>query len=164
MSTDVNLADIHAGLTLGGAADFGLDEIANALTSGVNATVGLGLDRIGVTVGGTIDVGLGDVNADLGLDNIRLKELPVVRLEASIKELPVIRTDSKVDLGLDNVRIAELPTIRFELSFRPIRVHLPLNYQFCLEVFGKRWFKFSVCGEGMAITEDYKPHATERCG
>lgn len=162
MSTDVNLSNIDVDLTLGGTVDFGLDAIASVLSTGVNVDAGLG--AIGVTVGGTLDAGLGGISADLGLDDIRLKELPVVRVQAAVTELPLIRTDSKLDLGLDNIRIQELPTIRFELSLRPIRVHLPLSYQFCIEIFGKRLFKFSVCGEGMAITEDYKPHATERCG
>lgn len=163
MSADINLDNINVDLDLSGAADLGLDAIAGALTSGVNATVGLGLDNISVQVQGGVDVGLGNVRADLGLDDIRLKELPTVRVEASVKELPVIRTDSQVDLGLDNIRIQELPPFRFDFAFRPIRIHLPLNYSFCIELFGFRLFKFSVCGEGMVVTEDFQPHETERC-
>lgn len=163
MSADINLDNINVDLELSGSADFGLDAIASALTSGVKADVGL--DSIGVSaqVQGGVDVGLGNVNADVGLDDIRIRELAPVRVEASIKELPLLRTDSKVDLGLDDIRIRELPPIQFELSFRPIRVHLPLNYSFCIELFGIRLFKFSLCGEGMAVAEDHRPHATERC-
>jgi hypothetical protein len=150
MSARVNLGDINVDLDLSGDLDFGLDELANRLGLGVKADVGLA--NIGVN--GALDV---------GLDDIRLKELPVIRAEASIKEIPVIRTNSKVDLGLDNIRIQELPPIRFELSFKPLRVHFPLNYSFCLELLGIRLFKFSVCGEGMVVTEDYQPRATERC-
>lgn len=150
MSAEVNLTDVNVEFALSGGADFGVDALANALTTGIKADVGLA--NIGITANGAVDVGLGDVHADIGLGDIRLKELPT------------IRTDSKVDLGLDDIRIAELPPIRLEFSMRPIRIHLPVNYSFCLEVFGIRLFKFAVCGEGMAVTEDYKPHATERCG
>jgi hypothetical protein len=138
MSADINLDNVNVDLDLSGGADFGLDAIAGALTSGVNASVALGLDNVKADV-------------DVGLDDIR------------IKELPLIRSDSKLDLGLDNIRIQELPPFRFDFSMRPIRIHLPLNYSFCVEIFGIRLFKFSVCGEGMVVTEDYHAHATERC-
>jgi hypothetical protein len=164
MSADINLDNINVDLDLSGGADFGLDEIANALTTGIKADVGLANVGVGVTVAGALDVGLSNIDADVGLDDIRIKELPTIDVQASIKELPVIRTDSKVDLGLDDIRIQQLPPIQFELSFRPIRVHLPLNYSFCIELFGIRLLRFSVCGEGMAVAEDYHPHATERCG
>ena len=154
--SDVDLGNIDVGLDadFSGGVDIGLDAVANALTTGIRATA---------TVAGGLDIGLANVNADLGLDDIRLRELATIKLEAAIKELPLIRTDSKVDLGLDDIRIRELPELKLELGFRPIRVHLPLNYSFCVELFGFRLFKFSVCGEGMAIAEDYKAHATEVC-
>jgi hypothetical protein len=147
--------------------------------------VDIDLSHIGITLGGGLAVdpiridplsvgvtALPQINAAVtGLPIIKLeasvKELPVLKLEASVKELPLIRTDSKldakIDAGLDNIRITELPPIHFELGFRPIRVHLPLNYHFCFELFGKPIFKFSVCGEGMLIGEDYQAHETEQC-
>jgi hypothetical protein len=138
--------------------DVGLDELANALKEGVKATVTL--DKV------TVDAGLTDIRLK-ELATVRVeasvKELVPVRLEAAVKELPLIRTDSKVDLGLDDIRITQLPPIQLELAVRPIRVHLPLNYSFCFELFGIRLFKLSICGEGMAVTEDYHPHASERC-
>ena len=164
MSADINLDNINVDLDLSGSADLGLDAIAQALTEGVNASVDVGLDDIDAKLQGSVDLGLDDVRADVGLDDIRIKELPAVRVEASVKELPVIRTDSKVDLGLDDIRIQELPPFRFDFALRPIRVHLPLNYSFCVELFGIRLFKFSVCGEGMVVTEDYHPRDAERCG
>ena len=152
----------------GTSVELGIDEaatsIANALTSGV--TVKAGLDNI------TINAGLDSIAINAGLDNIAIKELKasleakitqLVPIDLKLTELPKIVTDSKVDLGLDNIRIAELPPIQLELGVRPVRVHLPLNYTFCLELFGVRLFKFSICGEGMVVSEDYKPHATERC-
>ena len=144
---------INAGAGTG--VDIGLDDVALALKA-LNATVG-------ATVGGTVGLNLGRTEVDAGLDNIRLTELAPVRLEAAIKEIAPIRTDSKVDLGLDDIRLTELPPIQLELGMRPFRLHLPLNYSFCLELFGVRLLKFSICGEGMAIGEDYHPHATERC-
>lgn len=146
-SVDIGLDDINA--TVQGGVDIGLDTIANALTQGVKADVGLG--KIGIAVGGGLDVGLGHVKADLGLNDIR------------IKEVAPIHADAKIDLGLDNIRIRELPPIKVELSLKPIRVHLPVNFSFCFELFGIRLFKFSICGESMTVAEDYQPHATERC-
>lgn len=158
MSADINLDNINVDLDLSGSADFGLDAIALALTQGINASVAVNAGLDNIVANAKVDAGLDKVkivaDADIGLDDVR------------IKELPIIRTDSKIeaDLGLDDIRIRELPTIRFELSMRPIRIHLPLKYSFCLELFGVKLFKFSVCGEGMAITEDNQPRETERCG
>jgi hypothetical protein len=143
----------------GTSVELGIDEaatsIANALTTGV-----------------TVKAGLDNITVHAGLDNIAIKELKasleakitqLVPIDLKITELPKIVTDSTLDLGLDNIRIAELPPVQLELAVRPVRVHLPLNYTFCLELFGMRLFKFSICGEGMVISEDYKAHATERC-
>lgn len=144
MSASIDLSNIGARLTLGGLLDLGLGAIAQVLRDGVRA-----------------DVGLSNVNANIGLSDIRLRELPTIRAEVSVKELPLIRSDSKVDLGLDDIRIQQLPPI--ELALRPTRVHLPLSYSFGIELFGFRLFKLSVCGEGMVITENYQPRETERC-
>jgi hypothetical protein len=144
---DLNLDDVR--LALSGSVDFGVAAIAQVLRDGVKATVGIGLDNFGAAV----DVGLDDVKAavDVGLDDIR------------IRELPLIRSDSKLDLGLDNIRIQELPPINLELAIRPTRVHLPLNYSFTFEIFGIRLFRLSLCGEGMVVSEDYHAHDSERC-
>ena len=150
---DVNLAGGGTSVELG--IDEAATSIANALTTGV-----------------TVKAGLDNITVHAGLDNIAIKELKasleakitqLVPIDLKITELPKIVTESTLDLGLDNIRIAELPPLQLELAVRPVRVHLPLNYTFCLELFGVRLFKFSICGEGMVISEDYKPHATERC-
>lgn len=155
MSANLNLNNINARFTFGGLLDLGLDAIAQVLRDGVKADVGLSNIKA--------DVGLGAIHADasIGLNDIRLRELPIVRAEVSIKELPLIRSDSKLDLGLDDIRIRELPPI--ELALRPTRVHLPLSYSFGIELFGFRLFKLSLCGEGMVITENYVPREAERC-
>src|SRR5262245_1666258 len=144
MSANINLSNI--GLTLGGLLDLGLDAIAQALRDGVRADVGLGAIH---------------ADADIGLNDIRVRELPTVRAEVSVLHLPLIRSDSNVALGLDNIRIQQLPPI--EIALRPTRVHLPLSYSFGIELFGFRLFKLSLCGEGMVITENYQPRETERC-
>jgi hypothetical protein len=160
MSANLNLDHVH--VTLQGGVDLDLDQIADALKTGVNANVGA---TVGLTA--NIDAGLGNVRAhiDAGLNDIRITTLAPVQV--GITQLPVINTvsqlNAKIDAGLDNIRITELPPIKLEFSFKPIRIHLPLNYHFSIELFGIHFFKFSICGEGMAITEDYAPHETERC-
>lgn len=92
---------------------------------------------------------------DLGLDDIRIKEFPATPL----------KTDSKMDLGLDDIRIKELPRIDLntQVSVKPTRVHLPMNYKLSLGVMGVELFAVNLCGEGMAIIEDYQQHETEGC-
>ena len=97
--------------------------------------------------------------ADLDLDNVRIKEIPVIRLETSIKEIPKVT----MDLGLDNVRIRELPKIDADIGIKPTRVHMPMHTQVCLSIFGINLLKLSLCGENMMITEPYVPRHTERC-
>ena len=160
MSADLNLDNIKAEFGVHGSVDLDLASVATVLSSGVKADVGLG--NVGLHVQGVVDAGLGNVNlkVDASLDDLRIKELAPVRADVSIKEVPLVRTESKVDLGLDNIRIRELPPLKIELSLRPLRVHLPLNYTFCLEFLGFRLVEFSLCGEGMVVTEDYRPCAS----
>jgi hypothetical protein len=148
MSVEIPLDNIRVALGLAGNVDFDLDQIASALTSGVKA-----------------DVTLGTVNANIkaGLDDIRIKEIDKIEVEAKTDSKLEAKTDSKVDAGLDNIRITELPPIQLELSMRPIRIHLPLNYSFCFEFLGKKLFKLSFHGEGMVVTEDYTARPTEGC-
>lgn len=164
--------NIRATLTLaGGNSDIGVDLTGTDIA--VGATLG---GTVGANLGGTVGANLsGGVAVDVGLDDVRIKELPKIETDSSIsvKELPKIETDStisvkelpkiEVDLGLDNIRIAEFPPLQLELGFRPFRLHLPVNFKFCLEVLGVTLFKFSVCGEGMAIGEDNQPRQAEQC-
>ncbi len=93
----------------------------------------------------------------MGLDDVRIKELPIIKLQAAIT------SDSKVNLGLDNLRIKELPKIELEFGMKPTRVHLPTHYQMCFSLLGMEMFKLALCGETMMITEPYVPHKTEEC-
>ena len=98
-------------------------------------------------------------SADFDLDNVHIKELPTIRLEASVKELPKI----EMDLGLHNIRIRELPKIDADIGIKPTRVHMPVHTQVCVAVFGINLLKLSLCGENMLITEPYVPLPAERC-
>ena len=106
---------------------------------------------------------------DMGLDDIRINNLPLVKLETAITNIPKITTEStissnnKVDLGLDNIHIKELPRIDLEFGVKPTRVHLPTHYQMCFSILGMEMFKFAICGETMITTEPYVPHETEKC-
>lgn len=73
-----------------------------------------------------------------------------------------MKTDNKVDLALD-VRVRELPQLDVQFGLRPMRFHFPVNYRFCLTLFGIRIFEFQTCGESMVIAEDYKPRKSESC-
>jgi hypothetical protein len=110
------------------------------------------------TLGGSVDA---------GLDDIRIKELPQIRLATDNKLTSESRltSDSKIDLGLDDIRIKELPRIdlRLETSMKPTRIHFPVNLRFGVQSLGMELLAFSVCGESMVIIEDYVPHRTEIC-
>jgi hypothetical protein len=106
---------------------------------------------------------------DVGLDDIRVKELPLINLNSSLSSDSKVTSDSnitsnsKVDMGLDDIRIKELPRIELEFSMKPTRVHLPTHYKFCLTLFGSEVFEMAFCGESMVIIEPYIPHKTECC-
>ena len=109
---------------------------------------------------------------NLWLDDVevRIKEIPSIKLDTAISSIPKITTDSKVDLtlgkvdlGLDNIHIKELPRIEMKLGIEPTRVHLPSHYQICFSILGMEMFKFALCGETMLINEPFVPHETERC-
>ncbi len=101
---------------------------------------------------------------DMDLDNIHIKEvnLPIIKLETDSKL--DAKTDSKLAATTDSIiRIKELPVIRLKMGMDPTRIHTPLNYKFGVAVLGMQLLSFDICGEGMVIIEDYKPHQTEQC-
>jgi len=108
----------------------------------------------------TINTNLGG-GVDIGLDDIRVTQLPLIRLATQSS----IKSDSKVDMGLDNLRIREIAPINtsLTLAMKPTRVHFPVNMHFGVGVLGVELLKFSVCGESMVVVEDYVPHKTELC-
>src|ERR1039457_1996956 len=100
---------------------------------------------------------------DVGLENINVTGLPLIKLEATVKALPKIVTDNKVKMGLDDIRVKELPTVHLELSAAPTRVHYPGHSKLSAEMFGVEFFILAVSGEAMAIEESNEPHKTEIC-
>lgn len=69
-------------------------------------------------------------------------------------------------LTLKPVRL-DLGPIETSLSIREIpsvRTHLPVNYCVGLSVFGMEIAALRLCGEGMVITEPYRPNPCEVCG
>jgi hypothetical protein len=114
---------------------------------------------------------------DIGLENVAITGLPLVKLEGTvksipkivtddtvtIKSLPKIVTDSTLHMGLDDIRVKELPKIQLELSVSPTRIHYPGHYKLCAAIFGVEVFSLALCGESMAIAEPYVPRKTETC-
>ena len=167
MSVDVPLDNIRIKefptINLAGGVDFDLDEIRIKEL----APISINPINIGITQ-------LPDINLNAKVDPLKLDTDSKLQTDSSVKTDSTLKTDSKletdsslktdnkVDLDLD-VSIKELPQIDLQLGFRPVRVHLPLNYKFCLTLFGIKVFEFNTCGEGMLIAEDYKAKSTERC-
>jgi hypothetical protein len=104
---------------------------------------------------------------DLDLDEIRIKEIPVIRMDNTIKgdsnNPVVLNSNNTVDLGLDNIQITKLPQINLQLSTKPTRVHFPVNYKLGFGTMGMEIFSMNLCGESMVVIEDYIPHSTEEC-
>ena len=118
----------------------------------------------------TIDSNI-DGSMDMGLDDIRIKELPKIQLssdskltsDSKLSSDSKLTSDSKVDMGLDDIRIRELPKIQIEASMKPTRIHFPVNMKFGLCAMGTELVSFTICGESMTVIEDYTPHHTEQC-
>ncbi len=115
---------------------------------------------------------------DLDLDEIRVKELPDIKIETEseigmgldnirIKEFPAnpLKTEADIDMGLNDIRIKELPRIEVDtqIAIKPTRVHLPMSYTLNFGVLNMNLFSISLCGEGMMVIEDYHKHRTEAC-
>lgn len=112
----------------------------------------------------TIDSNI-DGSMDVGLDDIRIKELPRIELksDSTLTSTSKLTSDSKLDMGLDDIRIRELPKIQIEASMKPTRIHFPINMKFGLCAMGTELLSFTICGESMTVVEDYVPHHTEEC-
>lgn len=158
MSVDVALDNIRIRQF---DADFGLDDLRIRELAPIN---------VGITSLPAISVGLTEL-PDINLNAaLTVHELPTIRLDteselrtdSAVRTDSEVRTESKIDLALD-LRVRELPRIDLQFGFRPMRFHFPVNYRFCLTLFGCKVFEFSTCGESMVVAEDYVPRQTEGC-
>lgn len=132
-----------------------------------------------------------DFEVDVGLDDIRIKELPTITLSKitagldalEIKKLtaaidPVtlnplsigITQIPKLSIGLDPIEIKPLTVnlgpIQLNLAIKEIpsvRVHLPLHLGLGLSLLGHEVLSARVAGEAQVITEPYEPNACEQC-
>lgn len=157
MSAEVDLTDIRVlelpTIDLSGGVDLGLD-----------------LDNIRIRELAPISIGITDlppfnVNANLAVDNLPTIDISTnsnLTTDNNLTSNSTVKTDNKVDLALD-VRVRELPQLDVQFGLRPMRFHFPVNYRFCLTLFGIKVFEFQTCGESMVIAEDYKPRKSESC-
>lgn len=163
MSVDVPLNNIRIKefptINLSGGVDFDLDEIRIKELAPI---------KIGIT-----ELPIVNLNAKLDTNNKLVSDSKVntdsklvsdsnVNTNSKLQTDSTLKTDNKVDLDLD-LAITELPQIDLQFGLRPMRFHFPINYQFCLKLFGCKVFEFKTCGEGMFIAEDYKAKSTEKC-
>ncbi|WP_339802274.1 hypothetical protein [uncultured Marinobacter sp.] len=145
MSVDVPLDNIRIReIRIQEFPDLNLD-----LDLGLEGGVALGLDNIqlGITELPALSVGvteLPDVNA-----NLAVTRLPPIELATD----NTLKSDNKVDLEV-GVAVRKLPRVDIQFGFRPMRFYLPLNYRFCLTLFGHRVLELHSCGEGILISED----------
>jgi hypothetical protein len=173
MSVDFPLDNIRIKefptINLAGGVDFDLDEIRikelAPINIGITELPDLNLNAkfdplaIGITQ-------LPDINLNAKLEPIKLdtdsklQTVSTLQTDSTLKTDSILKTDSTLDLDLS---IKELPQLDVQLGLRPVRIHLPLSYLFCLTVFGIKVFEFKTCGEGMVIAEDYKEKSAEHC-
>ncbi len=110
---------------------------------------------------------------DVGMSNVRVKEIPVLDSNIRIKEIPKMEINSEATLNSDNtIRIKEIPEIHTNSKtdsvirikeIPDVRTHLPAHYNIGIKILGFEIASFSLCGESQVITEKYKPNTYERC-
>lgn len=129
--------------------------------------VGVGLTQlpdinVGLTELPDINIGVTELPA-FNL-NLEVRELPTLdlRSDSTVRSSSTLQSTSELDVALD-LRVTELPRIDFQFGLRPMRIHFPLNYHFCISLFGFRVLEFRTCGEAMVVTEDYQPLESEDC-
>jgi hypothetical protein len=130
-------------------------EIASALSGSVGSSLS---GTVGTTVSGSMG-SIGPVTL-AGIPDaytIKVTELAKVNIGIDPLESTVTLKPVRVDFGPIDTRISikEIPSTR---------THLPLNYCVGLSVFGVELAAIRLCGEGMVITEPYRPSPCEVCG
>lgn len=88
---------------------------------------------------------------------IRVPEIDKVEFAVDPLESTVTLKPIQLNLGpiQSTLAITEIPSVR---------VHLPVNYCVGFSVFGLELAAIKLCGEGMVITEPYRPNPCEVCG
>lgn len=122
-------------------------EIDSNLSGTVGTSVSGSFGAVGpVTISGVPD------NYTVKITEIDKIEIGVDPLQSTVKLEPV-----QLNLGpiQSSISIKELPSVR---------THLPVNYCIGLSVFGLELAAIRLCGEGMVITEPYRPNPCEVCG
>lgn len=113
---------------------------------------------VGTTVGGSFGA-FGPVTLSGIPDTYTIKVPEIDKIEFGVDPLESTLTLKPVELNLGpidtSVSIKEIPSVR---------AHLPVNYCVGLSMFGVELAAVRLCGEGMVITEPYKPNPCEVCG
>ena len=122
--------------------------------------------EIGLTDLPDIKVGVTDL-PDIRFGVTELPTLDIktdsdLRTTSTVETRSVFNSNNSLDTTLD-LRVTELPRIDLQFGFRPMRLHFPLNFRFCVTLFGIRVFQLETCGEAMIVSEDYRPLESEVC-
>jgi hypothetical protein len=72
--------------------------------------------------------------------------------------------DSTVTLKPVRISLDPIETRIAITAIPSVRAHLPVNYSVCFSVLGIELAAIRLCGEGMVITEPYRPSPCEVCG
>ena len=124
-------------------------------TNGSTISVDADLDDIHVKEMPRFEIALKETVPQTVDTNVRVKEfVPVtVNSNVAVTQMPVIKTE---------VSIKEIPQVNFALKEVPeLRVHYPAHYEVGFSLFGLPIWSISLCGETQAINEKYVPRRTE---
>jgi len=122
-------------------------EIDSALSGTVGTSVSGSFGAVGpVTLSGIPDT-----------YTIKVPEFAKINVGIDPLESTLTLKPVRLDLGpiQTSIAIKEIPSVR---------AHLPVNYCIGLSVLGVELAAIRLCGEGMVITEPYKPNPCEVCG
>lgn len=121
------------------------------IDSNLSGTVGSSVSGSFGAVGPVTLSGLPD-NYTIKVPEFAKIEFGVDPLESKIKFEPIQLNIGPIQSSL---AITEIPSVR---------THLPVNYCVGFSVFGVELAAVRLCGEGLVITEPYRPNPCEVCG
>ncbi len=121
------------------------------IDSNLSGTVGTSVSGSFGAVGPVTISGIPD-DYTIKVPEIAKIEFGLDPLESTVKLEPI-----QLNLGpiQTSLAIKEIPSVR---------THLPVNYCVGFSVFGVELAALRLCGEGMVITEPYRPNPCEACG